>query len=193
MVCLSVDALDGYLARRLGTTSERGELLDRVFDRLHQIVTPSVIYYTFLHDALATMYAASIITISYWRLVRRVPSREYFAGLPLNVHTILMIASIYSGCPMDPAILLLLALLSASPLKYYRRRRTSRMRDGGSLWFARFAVPLAIASFPRPLETLGPLFLLLEFAALAYAALGWLPFAMEGRGSLIARVLHRGS
>jgi len=176
-VCLALDVLDGFLARRLGAVSERGELLDRVFDRLYQVVVPALIYSLYVQPGLlSAAYATSIITIAYWRLARRAPERKYFSGLPLNVHMVVALSSAYSRAPAPAWLMLALAALSASPIKYYRRRAT-RSTDSTLAFALKFSAPLALAALPYG-NGASAVFLCAELAALAYAALGWVPLAL---------------
>ena len=190
-LCLALDVVDGYLARKLGTASERGEFLDRLFDRLYQIVVPAVLYTKYIHPSpTAILYATLIITISYWRLSRRVPTRECFAGLPLHVHTILILASMFSGFPVPPQLMLILALLSLVPIKYYRRSlKTPPTSNQGTLWPVRLAVPLLLSI--APYEKLSLAFLTLEVLTLAYVVMGWIPFLFAERGSVKERIIYR--
>jgi len=188
-LCMALDVLDGLLARKLGVSSERGEFLDRLFDRYYQILVPSVLYvYTNNFSFEAILYSMFIITISYWRLARRVHTREYFAGLPLYTHTIIIISSTFSGIVVSPYIMILLAILSLIPVKYYRRKTSfSHLENRGTFWQLRLVVPLVFVFLPYYKITY--LFMIMEILIFLYIFLGWIPF-LFGKGSLKERLLH---
>ncbi len=187
-LCLALDTLDGLVARALNASSERGEFLDRLFDRLYQVMVPAIIYAQITDwNALSVAYSSLIITISFWRLARRVPSREYFAGLPLFVHTIVIISGFLSGFVPPPWVMILLCIASAIPVKYYRRRTVfSHTENKGTYWHFRLAIPLLLSI--APYEKIGIIFLVIEVATLAYVLLGWIPFLFrEGPAGVVHR------
>ncbi len=188
-LCLALDVLDGLFARALKAVSERGEFLDRLFDRLYQIVAPAIIYVQALKSSPeALMYASIIISGSFWRLSRRVPTREYFAGLPLFTHTILIVSSIISGYLIPPYIMIVLAILSIIPIKYYRRKTSfSHLENKGTFWIPRLLIPLILLIIPYT-GVFSKLFLAIELAILAYIAFGWIPFLVKGG---VKNLLHR--
>ena len=188
-ICLALDVLDGLLARALKSVSERGEFLDRLFDRLYQIVAPAIIYVQAAdHSPPAMVYASIIISGSFWRLSRRVPTREYFAGLPLFTHTIIIVSSVISGYLIPPCIMIILAILSIIPIKYYRRRtRFSHLENKGTFWIPRLIIPLILAALPYR-GVFSKIFLIIEVAILAYVASGWIPFLVKGG---VKNLFHR--
>ncbi len=187
--CMALDVLDGLLARKLGVSSERGEFLDRLFDRYYQILVPSVLYvYISDFSFKAILYSMLIITISYWRLARRVHTREYFAGLPLYTHTIVIISSTFSGIVVPPYIMILLAILSLVPIKYYRRQTSfSHLENRGTYWQLRLLVPLIFVVLPY--NSITYLFTAMEILIFLYILLGWIPF-LFGKGSLKEKLFH---
>lgn len=177
-LALSLDVLDGYLARKLGAVTEKGALLDRLFDRLYQVVLPATLYVRLMQgDPLAIVYCVAFITLSYVRIVERPPSRRWFMGLPLNVHMIVVLSSFArGGRPIPPWLMLALLALSAVRIRYVKYSLRGEMLEEASdvTYPVRLAVPLALALIPYE----GPALLAFEvlfWAALAYAALGWVP------------------
>ncbi len=188
-LCMALDVLDGLIARLLEATSEKGEFLDRLYDRVYQIIVPALLYTRYMGWSWSSIaYSSLIVTVALWRLSRRVPGREYFAGLPLFIHTMVILSSFLSGISVRPEIMLILAVLSLLPLKYYRRSlKYSSSENRGTYWSLRLAVPLILAFVPyKPLK---PLFVLLLYSSLFYTFVGWLPF-VRGKGSLSQRLLH---
>ncbi len=191
-VSLALDVLDGLVARWLKATSEKGEFLDRLFDRIYQVVAPALLYsYIYNWDYSAVFYSSLIITIGFWRLSRRVPSRDYFAGLPMFVHTFIIISSYLGSVMVSPFIMMILAIASLVPVKYYRRsRRFSSKENKGTYWPLRIIIPSVMAILPY-----GQLDLLFKIALLiilAYAVIGWLPFLFEPGKGLKEKLIHSG-
>lgn len=187
---LLLDVVDGYLARRIGTSGPRGELLDRLFDRYYQVIVPAIMYADSMEWELwPTLYAAMIITIALWRLTRRVHARKYFAGAPLFLHTLLIITSLYIKEPAPTPLMILLALMSLIPLKYYRRSRRASDKDNrGTLAEARMAVLVLLMLIPY--SKVVPLLMAIHYVALTYGMTGWLYFLVAERGSLKERILY---
>ncbi|HEW63628.1 CDP-alcohol phosphatidyltransferase family protein [Fervidicoccus fontis] len=172
---LSLDVLDGLLARKLNAMSESGELLDRVFDRVYQVIAPSIIYCYMQNWNVGSMfYSASIITLSFWRIIRRTPSKEYFLGLPLFVHTFVILSSYLSGIALPYYLMLVLVIASLFPIKYFRRiRNLSPNETKGTFWQIRIIVPLFLSIIPY--SKLEILFELLFYIFIIYALFGWIP------------------
>lgn len=184
---MALDVLDGYLARKLDAMSEKGELLDRVFDRLYQIIAPSILYCIMNEWSIGSMfYSSLIITISFWRLTKKVPSKEYFSGLPLFVHTFLILLSYLSGLLIPYFIMLVFAFLSSLPLKYFRRVVTYGQNETtGTFWQLRIIIPLILAIIPY--SGLNEIFEIFLFLIIIYSIAGWIPlynqkFRLSRRG-----------
>jgi len=185
-VCMSLDVLDGLLARKLNAMSDEGELLDRVTDRIYQVLIPSLIYVNASSWSLTSQaYAALIITISFWRLVRKVPSKDKFAGLPLFAHTLVIIFGYLGGCLLPGYAMIIMAVLSAVPVPYFRRLRTGGPSETrGTLWQLRISAPILLAFIPY--ASLSPLFRALLIIAAFYVAFGWVPPLLLGKRSVKA-------
>jgi len=123
------DVLDGWIARRRGEASEQGFMLDRAIDRVSQIIAPLTLYASWVRGyasntyyILFTIYFSVIVSTGFYRLVyRRVTTLEYFHGLPMFFHAGILITSMVSGRVVPIYILYLGALMSAIPIRYYRR------------------------------------------------------------------------
>lgn len=176
---LSLDVLDGLLARKLSSMTEEGELLDRVTDRIYQVIVPSLIYVEAMSwSFIAELYAASIITIAFWRLIRKVPAKDRFIGLPLFTHTFVILCGYLSNNIPPVYLMVLMAALSAAPVPYFRRLfKTKPDSTSGTFWQLRTAVPLLLSIVPyNPLQLF---FLSLEIGIIFYVLLGWLPFIWQ--------------
>ncbi|MEM0179598.1 MAG: CDP-alcohol phosphatidyltransferase family protein [Fervidicoccaceae archaeon] len=178
-ISLALDVLDGLLARKLNSMSEEGELLDRVTDRIYQIIVPSLIYVQSQSwSFLSQLYACLIITVSFWRLIRKVPSKDKFLGLPLFAHTFVIIAGYLSGFIPPPYLLLAMAALSALPISYFRRFGKGEPRETkGTAWQLRMGIPLILAF--SPYGQLSLFFTVLEILVLLYAFAGWIPLSLR--------------
>jgi len=185
-ICMSLDVLDGLLARKLNAMSDEGELLDRVTDRIYQVLAPSLIYVSASSWSLASQaYAALIITVSFWRLVRKVPSKDKFAGLPLFAHTLVIIFGYLGGYLLPGYAMIIMAVLSAVPIPYFRRLRTGGPGETrGTLWQLRISVPILLALVPY--APLSLLFRSLLIFAAFYVAFGWVPPVLFGKRSVKA-------
>jgi CDP-diacylglycerol--serine O-phosphatidyltransferase len=176
---LSLDVLDGLLARKLSSMTEEGELLDRVTDRIYQVIVPSLIYVEAMSwSFIAELYAASIITIAFWRLIRKVPAKDRFIGLPLFTHTFVILCGYLSNNIPPVYLMVLMAALSAAPVPYFRRLfKTKPDSTSGTFWQLRTAVPLLLSIVPyNPLQLF---FHSLEIGIIFYVLLGWLPFIWQ--------------
>ncbi|GAB6148026.1 CDP-alcohol phosphatidyltransferase family protein [Stetteria hydrogenophila] len=178
----ALDALDGWLARRYGSSPD-GFMLDRAFDRLSQVVAPATLLLLWLGGqgllrgvnlALYSIYFSGLVATAFWRLVRRgVRSLAYFSGLPLFAHAVAALSSIVSGRPPHPLVLLALLAASAAPVPYFRRPR-GRGSPSPALG-PRLAVLAALALLPYDAEPVRVLARLLYWLVVAYAALGPIP------------------
>ena len=189
-MALLLDILDGYFARLLKTSSEKGELLDRLFDRYYQVIVPAIMYAHYYGWSLsATFYASLIITISLWRLTRRVRARKYFAGAPLFLHTIAILTGFYAENPVPPEIMIVLAIMSLLPLKYYRRKASASEKINKGTYFQARTLAVAILII-IPYSRLDTVMTLIHYASITIGLLGWVYFALRGSGSLRERILH---
>ena len=184
-VSYALDVLDGWVARRTGGGTPEGRMLDRALDRVSQVVAPLAVYASWLAAqdaswttvALFAAYAGGLVAAAFWRLVYRpVPSLDYFSGLPLFVHAIVLLSSVLSKEPVHPALLLALLAASAAPVPY-----TRRLRGGGApspAPWSRLAVMILLAAAPYGNELVAELAYAARTAVLAYALAGWLPPAL---------------
>lgn len=186
-LALSLDVLDGYLARRLGAVSEKGALLDRLYDRLYQVIFPVTLYtiqasrdITYLFAAI--VYGAVLITVSFWRIAEVRPSTVWFTGIPFNIHTIIIISSYLRGLLIPPVFMLLLLIPTVLPIKYVKRLSFGEhpaRANGGSLWQIRFSIPLILVFLPY--DKFLFLFDVLLFLAFSYVLIGWIPAYIKRR------------
>lgn len=180
-LALSLDVLDGYLARRLGAISEKGALLDRLYDRLYQVIVPAIIYLQQSSISpgfklLSIAYGSILITVAFLRIAEVRPSTLWFTGIPFNIHTIIIISSYIRGVLIPPYVMLLLLIPTILPIRYIKRLGlTSRAtdRDAGSLWQLRFSVPLLLAV--APYDRVPFVFEALMALAFIYVLVGWAP------------------
>lgn len=174
-LCLSIDVLDGLLARKLNAMSEEGELLDRVTDRIYQVMVPSLLYASMSSwSFISQIYVSLVITVSFWRLIRKVPAKDKFIGLPLFSHTFIIITGYLSEHVVPAWFMLVMAILSALPIPYFRRFGKGRATETkGTLWQIRFILPLLLSL--SPYEPLKFLFFAIEVIVLIYVLLGWIP------------------
>ena len=127
-IAYTLDVLDGVLARREGATRE-GFMLDRAVDRFTQVIVPSILLLLYeaprtstIEYGLYAAYTASLVTLGFYRLVyRRVESLNYFSGLPLLTHALVILAGIIALRHINIILLYYLLFLSLLPIPYYRR------------------------------------------------------------------------
>lgn len=177
-----LDVLDGWLARRYGS-AEDGFFLDRAFDRLSQVVAPTVLLAAWMEAgglmegaglALYSAYFAGLYSVAFWRLVRRgVRSLAYFSGLPMFAHAIVALASVLRGEAPPPELLLALLAASALPVPYLRRLR-GQATPSPAPW-ARAGALAALAVAPYDSQAIQALADALFWGVVAYAAVGPLP------------------
>jgi phosphatidylserine synthase len=174
-LALSLDVLDGYLARKLNATSDKGALLDRLFDRLYQVIVPVTIYLKLTSGSiLSIIYGAVLITVSYWRIAEVKPSSAWFTGLPLNIHTLVIISSYLSKLVIPPAVMLLLLVPTLLPINYAKRLgEPGQSTNKGTFWQIRLVVPLILVFMPY--DEITWFFYLLLSLAFAYVLVGWIP------------------
>ncbi len=174
------DILDGVIARRSGGSSREGLMLDRAIDRLSQVVAPLIIYASWLAGledqpslldiVLIAAYSAIIIPVSLYRLVYRIVwSLEYFHGLPLFVHAGLLLTSIVSSTPVNPGILVIAALMSALPVKYFR---TSRREAPSPMLLPRLLTVALLALLPYDNTLVKYAALSVKWGLIAYIVVG---------------------
>lgn len=181
-LALALDVLDGYLARRLNATSDKGAILDRLFDRLYQVIVPVIIYLKITNgDYLAIIYGAVLITVSYWRIAEVKPSTAWFTGIPLNIHTLIIVSSFLSRTVIPPVIMLLLLVPTILPIKYVKRLgEPGQSGNKGTFWQIRLVVPLVLAFMPY--DKITWFFALLMILAFIYVLTGWIPPWMRSKG-----------
>ncbi len=174
------DILDGVIARKSSGSSREGLMLDRAIDRLSQVVAPLIIYASWLAGledrpglldvVLIAVYSSIIIPVSLYRLVYRIVwSLEYFHGLPLFVHAGLLLTSIVSSTPINPGILVIAALMSALPVKYFR---TSRRETPSPMPLPRLLTVALLALLPYDNTLVKYAALSVKWGLIVYIALG---------------------
>ncbi len=148
------DILDGVVARRLGISDDKGLMLDRAVDRISQVIVPLAVYtswantkgLSYLYSLSIIVYASIIVTVALYRLVYRVVSTlEYFHGLPMFFHAGLLLTAVLSDRLINPLILIMGAIMSALPIRYYRRH--SESTPSPAPWL-RMALVLLISIIP---------------------------------------------
>ncbi len=185
MLSYFFDVIDGWLARRYGGSTPEGLMLDRAFDRVSQVIAPLVVYTGWARSsgalesevslALFTIYAAGLVAVAFWRLVRRIVwSLQYFAGLPMFVHSGVLLLPVIAGTPIHPAVLLALLLASGLPVPYLRRLKPSSPTPSPATPL-RLAVVAGLALIPYHLHPIKVAAKLLLLALLAYAVTGPIP------------------
>lgn len=182
LIAYAMDVLDGWVARRTGGSSREGLLLDRAIDRFSQVVVPFTIYVANFHDAykgvelaILLLYFSMLSTTAFYRLVYRIVwSLEYFAGLPLFIHSVVMVSSVIAGSPLPPHLLLVLALATVAPIPYMRRLGTRRGGPSPAP-LLRLVLLSVLAIVPYDNTIVQWAVRLLLVASIAYAALGYIP------------------
>lgn len=180
-LAFALDVLDGYLARRLDAVSEKGAMLDRLFDRIYQVVLPVILYLRMTSgDYLSIIYGAVLITASLWRIAEVRPTSLWFHGLPMNIHAVIIISSFLSGTVIPPYVMLLLLIPTVLPIKYVRRLGTSQASNRGTFWQIRLIVPAVLAIVPY--QNVKPIFQALIILSIVYVLVGWIPPLKYSRG-----------
>ncbi len=149
-----MDVFDGWIARRYDSPDSRGQMLDRVLDRVSQILIPLIIFVSFyskyfqkLDMLLIYFYAIVIVPAIFYRLVyRSVSSLNYFPGTPLFVHSLVLLGSVMMGEYSRVIVLLLVlsALGTAFKIPYVRRMPVEKGEENPSPGVALRAVVLVI-------------------------------------------------
>ena len=181
-VSYALDVLDGWLARKYGSSPD-GFYLDRAFDRLSQVIAPVTLLLLWLNSlsmlsgynlVTLSVYFSGIVTVSLWRLVKRgVKSLAYFSGLPMFAHAIIALSSIISSEPPEPLLLLALLAASAVPIPYFRRGL--RQQTPSPAPWLRLAILIAFALIPYNHELIQHIARLLFWTIVAYAIIGPIP------------------
>jgi len=175
----AADILDGWIARRLGESSKTGLMLDRTLDRLSQVIAPVVIYTSWLASIgvsneqliYIAIYASILIPFAFYRLIYRVvTSLEYFYGLPLFFHAGLIITSILANRIIHPVVLLVSLTLTILPIKYFRRRKTSKQPS--PLTPLRLIIVVLMAIIPYTYNIVTQLALAIQYILITYMLLG---------------------
>lgn len=178
----ALDVLDGWLARRYGSSPD-GFFLDRAFDRLSQVIAPATLLLLWLSSqsrlggldlALLSAYFSGLVTVALWRLVRRgVRSLAYFSGLPMFTHALVALTSIISRRPPDPLILLALLAASAVPIPYFRRGL--RHSNPSPAPWLRLSLLVVLALLPYDNPVVQALARAIFWGVVAYAVAGPIP------------------
>ena len=170
MLAFLMDVIDGWIARKRGITL-RGQLIDRISDRVSQVVAPVLLYIIKYGFSKAfTLYASALLIASVWRLVKApVADLRAFPGLPLICHTAVIIASIIGGFKLPPLIMLVLIIPTLLPVPYPR----------GSINEATAPVKvmalLTMMIIPYDIELLKTIMLIVIYGVVTYTCVGWLP------------------
>ena len=107
LVAILVDGLDGWAARRFGTTHHRGAILDSVADAISFCLAPALLLYTVFYDpargpawgdlpnALAVIAATLVAIFGIARLARFVTGdsqERNFVGFPTPANALLLVS-----------------------------------------------------------------------------------------------------
>lgn len=181
-VSYALDVLDGWLARKYGSSPE-GFFLDRTFDRLSQVIAPVTLLLLWLNSLsmlsghnliLFSAYFSGIVTVALWRLVKRgVRSLAYFSGLPMFAHAIIALTSIISNEPPEPLLLLALLIASTLPIPYFRRGLHQRTPSPAP--WPRLALLATFALVPYGHAIIQHIARLLFWIIVVYAIIGPIP------------------
>lgn len=181
-----LDILDGIVARREGPTPE-GFMLDRAIDRYNQVVVPIILLLAADNEYSLHYIIYSIILVpwGFYRLVyRRVPGREYFHGLPLLSHSLVITLTLWIGEAPNPLLIYILLAGSILPIPYYRRpigesKRSPSTRRVMAYDIIRILPLIILISLPvGRLQVVASK--IVVYAVLAYAITGYVPFLLKG-------------
>ncbi len=110
IICIGLDGLDGYLARRLNLVHELGSYLDMVSDTLSFCFAPAMLVYSSYYDltlgrawqspvnALSTLVPMMVVFFGVLRLSRFVDIQQedkIYTGLPTPLFTLLIVSITY--------------------------------------------------------------------------------------------------
>ena len=134
VICLVLDYLDGYLARRLNAKSDIGIQLDSLADLVSFGLVPGILMYNMLNEAPSSSigsisasfipFTGFVITLcSAYRLARyntRKSTLKFFKGLPTPANAVLIYSlaiisaegNAFSNIILDYNILMLIVILS---------------------------------------------------------------------------------
>ena len=127
-----LDVVDGIVAK-YDKPAPEGFMLDRSIDRFTQVIVPGTLLLNYIEKYYFyyLIYVSTLITIALYRLAyRRVTSLEYFSGLPLFIHSIVILLCIASKRTPNIILLYILLILTIIPIKYYRRPINSNHSHG---------------------------------------------------------------
>ncbi|MEB3789211.1 MAG: CDP-alcohol phosphatidyltransferase family protein [Desulfurococcales archaeon] len=197
-ICLAVkllllayfmDVIDGWVARKYDEPDERGQMLDRVLDRISQVVVPFILfiatYEKYLEGyslGIMYIYASIMIPGIFYRLVYRARrSLDYFPGTPLFVHALILLGAVIYGSYYSfySFILLGAALGTALNIPYFRRRTGS----GPSPAVAGRALGiLLLVAIPCASTIWQGFGIVLLSIGVLYAAVGWIIYLVLSYG-----------
>lgn len=110
VICIGLDGLDGYVARRFGLVHELGSYLDMAADTISFCFAPAMLIYSSYYDisigrawesplnALATFVPMMVVFFGVLRLSRFVDLKhedEIYTGLPTPLFTLLILCVTY--------------------------------------------------------------------------------------------------
>ena len=135
VICLVLDYLDGYLARRLNAKSDIGIQLDSLADLVSFGLVPGILMYNMFNEAPSSSigsisasfipFMGFVITLcSAYRLARyntRKSKLKFFRGLPTPANAVLIYSlaiisaegNVFSNIILDYNILMLIVILSS--------------------------------------------------------------------------------
>ena len=135
VICLVLDYLDGYIARRLNAKSDIGIQLDSLADLVSFGLVPGILMYNMFNEAPSSSigsisasfipFTGFVITLcSAYRLARyntRKSTMKFFRGLPTPANTLLIYSfaiisaegNAFSNIILDYNILMLIVILSS--------------------------------------------------------------------------------
>ncbi|MCE4609685.1 MAG: CDP-alcohol phosphatidyltransferase family protein [Desulfurococcales archaeon] len=197
-ICLAVkllllaylmDVIDGWVARKYDEPDERGQMLDRVLDRLSQVVVPFILFTATYEKHLEGyslgimyIYVSIMIPAIFYRLVYRARrSLDYFPGTPLFVHALILLGAVIYGSyhSFYTFILLGAALGTALNIPYFRRRTGS----GPSPAVAGRAIGiLLLVAIPCASTIWQGIGIVLLSIGVLYAAVGWIIYLVLSYG-----------
>lgn len=149
VVCIGLDGLDGFIARRYNESHEFGAYLDLISDSISFGFAPALLLYSVYYDigqgrawespvnALATFVPVVIVFFGVLRLSRfadKNRENNYYTGLPMPLLTLIIVTtnSLFGWAPDSPnkPFMVMLAVL-ASSLILYSRIKYPKIRGWG--------------------------------------------------------------